>query len=192
MAAQHAIRRDHSRHLVSVLAAPSHVKLPNSKQQGALVQNSTQWGRVFLTMQWWSENEFVQLKVDLIYHFARNTTGELTPVSKGGQPISKPLVTGSTIIIQSSHIPATDQLLQREVAHTARLGRAEHETLLAKWSCGSYACPNRGFYCYVDKLDGKHLNLDTITAKLLNTLINTDPSDRLPDNEPLDYTLQGI
>ena len=182
----YALKRDLPSYLVSVLAIPSHGKLPKSKQQGVLAKDSTQWGSVLLTLQRWSEDGFIQLKVDLIYHFARNPTGELPPVSKAGQPVSKAVITGSTIPVQSSHIPTTNQLLQREAAHTVSPGEAEFEALLAKWACNSHICPNKGFYCYVDKVDGKHLKLDAMTAKQWNTLISSDPSGRLSDNEPPD------
>ena len=182
----YAIKRNHPSYLVSVLAIPSHGKLPKSKQQSVLALDTLQWGSVLLTLQRWSEEGLVQLKVDLIYHFARTATGELLSTSKASQPVPKPVITGSTIPIQSSHIPTNNQLFQREAAHSAHPSEAEYEALLARWSCDSLTCRNRGFYCYVDRVDGKHLKLDTMTAKQWNTLISSDPSGRLSDKEPPD------
>ena len=187
----YAIKRMQPSYQVSVLATPSYGKLAKSKQHAVLAQDSTQWGSILLTLQRWHEEGFGDLKVELLYHFARTATGEVPPVSKAGQPTSKPVITKSSTL-PSSHIPTTNQLLQREAAHTAEPGEAEYEALLAKWVCDSHVCPNKGFYCFVDRVDGKHLKLDALTAKLWNHLISSDPSKRLSINEPPNQIRQRL
>ena len=156
-----------------------------------MAQDSTQWGSILLTLQRWHEEGFGDLKVELLYHFARTATGEVPPISKAGQPISKPVITKSSTLL-SSHIPTTNQLLQREAAYTAEPGEVEYEALLAKWVYDSHVCPNKGFYCFVDRVDGKYLKLDALTAKLWNHLISSDLSKRLSINEPPNQIRQRL
>ena len=181
-----ALQRDQPAHLISVLATPSHGKLAKNKQQDVLAKDRAQWGSVLLTLNRFSEQGHLDLRVELIYHFARNRTGELPTMSKSGQTVQKPIITRSASSIQSSHIPTANQLLQRQAAHEADPSEAAYEALLAKWACKAHICPNKGFYCYVDKINGKHFKLDTPTAKQWQILISTDPSGRLSDNEPPD------
>lgn len=181
-----ALERDQPAHLISVLATPSHGKLAKNKYQSVSAKDRAQWGSVLLTLHKWGESDMLDMRVELVYHFARTKTGEVLTLSKSGQTAPKPIITGSSISIQSSHIPTANQLLQRQAAHESSPSEAAFEALLAKWACHSHICPNKGFYCYINKIDGKHFKLDTPTAKQWQTLISTDPSGRLSDNEPPD------
>ena len=81
--------------LISVLPTPSYGKLAKNKHQGVSAKDRAQWGSVLLTLNKFDEQEHLNLRVELIYHFARNRTGELPTVSESGQTVQKPIIISS-------------------------------------------------------------------------------------------------
>ena len=125
-----ALDRDQPAHLISVLATPSYGKLAKGKYQSVSAKDRDQWGSILLTLHKWGEQGMLDLRVELVYHFARTKTGELPTISKSGQNVQRPIITGSAT--RSSHIPTVNQLLQRQAAHSASPSEEAFEALLAK------------------------------------------------------------
>ncbi|KAK3174074.1 hypothetical protein OEA41_001318 [Lepraria neglecta] len=158
LATKWAIERGNACFRISVQATPFHEKLTGPKD-----------GKK-------------DLQVDLIYHWARNSTGETPAVGKAAEKKAGSGTTISGTARGSTHIPTNRLLGELDEINAENPWRQKQQEIHSRWACKSSICSNTGHYCYLHK--GEHLPFLPKQSKIWAAAILKDITGRMSDNEP--------
>ena len=174
LAAKWAMERGHACFRVSVQAIPYYEKLTGPNRRSTTVETQYDWSSVEEELREWQKEGKKGLQVDLIYHWARNNTGEIPTEGKAAE--KKPGTTISGTPRGSTHIP-TNRLLNSEEPW-----RQKQREIHNRWACKSSICSNTGHYCYLHK--GEHIPFLPRQSKMWAVAILRDTTGRMSNDEP--------
>ena len=188
IADRHAIQLSHPAYRVSVVAQPYHATLAANRRRKTNVDELRDWQKILKELEDWHRQKRRDLAVDLIYHFARTSTGQMLP------PTNMPSKKTSSLTITSSHAvnkapslpannPTNRQLVQQAVDETEDPANARRRELTSRWACKDKRCALDSSYCWINS-DGKHIPLDNKDIMLWSGLLERDSSGRITKEEP--------
>ncbi|KAK3176135.1 hypothetical protein OEA41_008219 [Lepraria neglecta] len=179
-AAKWAIERGHACFRVSVQATPFYEKLTGPNRRSTTAETQQDWYSVEDELREWQKDGKKGLQVDLIYHWARNSTGEIPVVGKAAEKKPGTIVSGTAR--GSTHIPTNRLLGEMDETNAGEPWRQKQQEIHNRWACKSSICSNTGHYCYLHK--GEHIPFLPRQSKMWAVAILRDTTGRISDDEP--------
>ena len=189
IADRHAIQHRHPAYRVSVVAQPYYGSLAAVKKRKTNVDTHGDWVKVLEELTDWYEQKKKDLAVDLVYLFARTSTGQMAPppVPAATRRPSSLAITGSHAAEPAPSLPANNptnrQLSQQAVDEAEDPASGRRRELTSRWVCTSKKCTLDSSWCWVND-DGKHFPLDNKDIMHWSGLIERDRSGRVTKEEP--------